>query len=111
LPLSLTADGYACPHAAGNACNTDILSRTGVVHLSLSDRHVLEANFQHELATIREEAKGGFVWSTAARRGFMPKANCTLRPLGILSLPDRIVQRALLLAMEAICESDFNPAS
>ncbi|WP_298967191.1 reverse transcriptase domain-containing protein, partial [uncultured Roseibium sp.] len=39
------------------------------------------------------------------------KANGKLRPLGIPTLTDRIVQRAMLMAMEPIWESDFHRLS
>ncbi|MBK9307835.1 MAG: hypothetical protein IPM58_12290 [Nitrospira sp.] len=40
-----------------------------------------------------------------------PKANGTLRLFGIPNLRDRVVQRAMLMAMEPIWESDFHRAS
>lgn len=40
-----------------------------------------------------------------------PKSNGKLRPLGIPALRDRIVQRAMLMAMEPIWESDFHTLS
>jgi RNA-directed DNA polymerase len=72
---------------------------------------ILEGNLQDELARIRAELLAGSYQPLPARRVYIPKANGKLRPLGIPSLRDRIVQRAMLMAMEPIWESDFHRAS
>ena len=75
------------------------------------NKSMMEGNLHAELATIRAELLAGSYQPLPARRVYIPKANGKLRPLGIPSLRDRIVQRAMLMAMEPIWESDFHRAS
>jgi group II intron reverse transcriptase/maturase len=75
------------------------------------DKYTMEANLQITLDEIRSELLAGDYQPKPAKRIYIPKANGKLRPLGIPTLQDRIVQRAMLMAMEPIWESDFHRLS
>lgn len=63
------------------------------------------------LDQLRDELLAGTYQPAPAKRIYIRKASGKLRPLGIPTLKDRIVQRAMLMAMEPLWESDFHPAS
>jgi group II intron reverse transcriptase/maturase len=63
----------------------------------------LEANLQDLHARVHR----GAYRARPTRRAFIPKADGRLRPLGVASLEDKILQRAVVEVLNAIYEQDF----
>jgi RNA-directed DNA polymerase len=63
----------------------------------------LEANLEDLYTRVQQ----GRYRAVPARRAYIPKADGRLRPLGIASLEDKIVQRAVVEVLNAVYEVDF----
>ena len=75
------------------------------------DKRRLQHNLEEYLDGLQAELLKGSYRPKPVKRIYIPKANGKLRPLGIPTLTDRIVQRAMQMAMEPIWESDFHRCS
>lgn len=74
-------------------------------------KYHIEGKLNGFLSEIREDLLSGKYEPSPARRIYIPKSNGKQRPLGIPTVRDRIVQRAMLMAMEPIWENDFHSLS
>jgi RNA-directed DNA polymerase len=70
-----------------------------------------DERLEENLQALTEELKAGTFEPYPVRRVYIPKANGRVRPLGIASIKDRIVQEALRMILEPIYEADFSQTS
>jgi RNA-directed DNA polymerase len=66
-----------------------------------------EQNLEANLVDLHGRVHRGAYRALPSRRTFIPKEDGTQRPLGIASLEDKIVQRAVVDVLNAIYEEDF----
>jgi group II intron reverse transcriptase/maturase len=70
-----------------------------------------EKNLDENLRSLLERLKCKRYRAQALKRRYIPKSGGKLRPLGIPSLEDKIVQHAASRILESIWESDFSERS
>ncbi len=79
----------------------------GVDGISIEDIERQEGGPKKLLAEINMELQNRTYKPKAIRREYIPKGDGTLRPLGIPTVKDRVVQMATVLILEPIFEADF----
>jgi RNA-directed DNA polymerase len=72
-----------------------------------------EGNLLGNLQGLLDRAKSGTYWAPPVRRVHIPKGTGSneTRPLGIPTFEDKVLQRAVVMILEAIYEQDFSPGS
>ncbi|MDP4128220.1 MAG: group II intron reverse transcriptase/maturase [Bacillota bacterium] len=72
-----------------------------------------EVNLEENLKSLLERAKSGRYQAPPVKRAYVPKGQGTgeLRPIGIPTLEDKVLQRAICMLIEPIYEQDFEDCS
>lgn len=70
-------------------------------------------NLEINLQSLLDRAKSGTYWAPPVRRVHIPKAGSPTetRPIGIPTLEDKVLQRAVVMLLEPIYEQDFDAGS
>jgi len=87
--------------------------KDGAVGVDGQNGEAYAANLTGNLQSLLDRAKSGTYQAPPVRRVHIPKAGSATetRPLGIPTFEDKVLQRAVVLVLEAVYEQDFKPCS
>src|SRR5262245_6398226 len=87
--------------------------KDGAVGVAGQDGKDYAANWRDTLQSLLERAKSGTYQAPPVRRVHIPKAGSATetRPLGIPTFEDKVLQRGVVMVLEAIYEQDFKDCS
>jgi len=83
------------------------LKKTAAVGVDEVTWHDYEQDVEANIANLHDRIHRGAYRALPSLRVWIPKADGRKRPLGIASLEDKIVQKAVLWVLQSIYEQDF----
>jgi RNA-directed DNA polymerase len=91
----------------------DRTRKDGAVGVDGQDGEDYAANLMDNLQSLLDRAKSGTYQAPPVRRVHIPKAGSATetRPLGIPTFEDKVLQRAVVMVLEAVYEQDFKDCS
>ncbi len=91
----------------------DRTRKDGAVGVDGQDGKDYAADLEGNLQSLLERAKSGTYQAPPVRRVHIPKAGSATetRPLGIPTFEDKVLQRAVVMVLEALYEQDFKDCS
>jgi group II intron reverse transcriptase/maturase len=81
--------------------------KDGAVGIDGQSAKEFAANLEENLEDLLNRAKSGRYRAPAVRRVHIPKEKGKTRPLGIPTFADKVLQRAVAMALEPVYEQDF----
>ncbi|HWT83682.1 MAG TPA: reverse transcriptase domain-containing protein, partial [Candidatus Methylomirabilis sp.] len=87
--------------------------KDGAVGVDGQDGEDYAADLLGNLQSLLNRAKSGTYQAPPVRRAYIPKAGSATekRPLGIPTFEDKVLQRAVVMVLEAVYEQDFHDCS
>jgi group II intron reverse transcriptase/maturase len=82
--------------------------KDGAVGVDGQTAETYAANLEENLRSLLERAKSGTYYAPPVRRVHIPKGDGSqTRPIGIPTFEDKVLQRAVVMVLEAVYEQDF----
>src|SRR5450631_36086 len=85
----------------------DLINRKAIAGVDRIDAIAYEDNLIGNIQQLADEVKQGIYRAKLILRKYIPKMGGKLRPLGIPTIADKLLQRAVAKILEAIYEHDF----
>ena len=81
--------------------------KNGALGIDGQSAHEYAEKLEENLKSLLDRTKSGAYKAQAVRRVHIPKGNGETRPLGIPTFEDKVLQRAVVMLLEAVYEQDF----